>query len=384
MPDAYTLLLLPGLGADERMFEPQRRAFSRLETPRWIPPHPHETLSAYAGRFAARLRPGRPLILGGVSLGGMVALEMAAHLRPAAVVLVASCRAPQAIARSLRGCAAFAGLMPCRMVEWTKPLAPLSAGRFSGCGRENVGLVVRMYQEADSAFMHWACRAVLGWRGPAAIPCPVFQIHGAADRVIPAARTRADRVVPGGGHLINLTHAEAVNRFIAEAAQRVLGPSAAPAPAGGFTLRPATAADQPAIKRLVSGVLTEYGLASDGATDADLEDLHGAYFHSGGFFAVLQSPDGRLVGSVGLAMQGPDRAELRKMYLAPEARGCGQGKRLMEHVLAEARRRGLREIWLQTNAVLVEAIGLYRRYGFQPAACDDLSPRCDQAHVLRL
>jgi putative acetyltransferase len=90
------------------------------------------------------------------------------------------------------------------------------------------------------------------------------------------------------------------------------------------------------------------------------------------------------VGTVGLAPQTRARAELRKMYLAREVRGRGLGKRLLDHVLEEARRRGLQEIWLETNSVLAEAIGLYRRYGFQPVACDHLSPRCDQAYVLRL
>jgi pimeloyl-ACP methyl ester carboxylesterase len=222
MPPSFHLMLLPGLGADERLFGPQREAFPGLEVPPWITPRPRESLPAYARRLAAGLRPGQPLVLGGVSLGGMVALELAGHLHPAAVVLIATCRTPRAIAPWLRLCAGVAGALPRRLIDCSKPMAPLATGRTSGCGRQHASLAARMYQDADSRFMHWACRAVLGWQPTPKLDCPVFQIHGGADRVIPAIRAGADVVVPGGGHLINLTHAEVVNRFIAAAAEKTI------------------------------------------------------------------------------------------------------------------------------------------------------------------
>src|SRR4051812_19762115 len=90
------LILLPGLGADERMFAPQRATFPRLEVPRWLTPQPRESLPDYARRMAAGIDPSEPLFLGGSSFGGMVALEMARHVRPRAVFLIGSCRAATA------------------------------------------------------------------------------------------------------------------------------------------------------------------------------------------------------------------------------------------------------------------------------------------------
>ena len=83
-------VLLTGLGADERLFNAQRAAFPGLVTPRWIAPWPREGLAEYAERFAAEIPISRPLVLGGCSLGGMVAYEMAHVLRPDALVLIAS------------------------------------------------------------------------------------------------------------------------------------------------------------------------------------------------------------------------------------------------------------------------------------------------------
>ncbi len=48
---------------------------------------------------------------------------------------------------------------------------------------------------------------------------PTFRAHGSNDRVIPIheqdMRPGVDLLVPGGKHLIHLTHATIVNRWIA-------------------------------------------------------------------------------------------------------------------------------------------------------------------------
>ena len=41
-----------------------------------------------------------------------------------------------------------------------------------------------------------------------------YAVHGSDDKLIPCSRVAADEVVPGGGHVVNLTHADAVNAFL--------------------------------------------------------------------------------------------------------------------------------------------------------------------------
>ena len=43
---------------------------------------------------------------------------------------------------------------------------------------------------------------------------PIHHIHGGDDRLIPVRRVNPDRVVEGAGHLLNLTHPDAVNDFL--------------------------------------------------------------------------------------------------------------------------------------------------------------------------
>jgi len=152
-----------------------------------------------------------------------------------------------------------------------------------------------------------------------------------------------------------------------------------------FKIRVATNRDAPEVRELVFSVLMEYGLDPDRrSTDADLEDLEGNYLRRGGSFEVVEQADGEIIGTVGLFPLTRKRVELRKMYLKASVRGKGLGKLLLQRSLEKARALQFEEVWLETNAVLQEAIQLYRRNGFQPVKSDHLAKRCDQAYLLRL
>jgi putative acetyltransferase len=152
-----------------------------------------------------------------------------------------------------------------------------------------------------------------------------------------------------------------------------------------FQLRDAGPADSDAIRSVVGTVLQEYRLAADPAdTDADLRDIRASYVERGGVFRVLIDDKGAIVGCGGLYPLAQGEAEIRKMYFLPRARGQGYGRRLLEDLLAEARKRGYRRVVLETASQLKEAIALYRRAGFKPYAREHLACRCDQAFALDL
>lgn len=166
-------------------------------------------------------------------------------------------------------------------------------------------------------------------------------------------------------------------------------------------IRSARNTDAPAIRELLFGVLGEYGLlAEHEGVDADLNDIEGNYLARGGLFDLVigETPlnssfmsgeakvDGsaRLIGMVGLYPRGEGVAELRKMYLRKAARGRGLGRMMLERVLARARELGFRRIELETSSKLIEAIGLYKKYGFAPLPQGHIACRCDQAFALDL
>ncbi len=76
--------------------------------------------------------------------------------------------------------------------------------------------------------------------------------------------------------------------------------------------------------------------------------------------------DGTLAGFVALKEAGDGSGELKSMRAAPAMRGIGVGRALLAHVIAEARRRGLSRINLETGtaALHAPARSLYRSAGF--------------------
>lgn len=78
--------------------------------------------------------------------------------------------------------------------------------------------------------------------------------------------------------------------------------------------------------------------------------------------------DGRLVGCGALVRRtdrsGDTYGELKRMYVAPETRGCGIGRRLLQVLERHAAEQGLACIRLETGVKQPEAIGLYHAVGY--------------------
>lgn len=74
----------------------------------------------------------------------------------------------------------------------------------------------------------------------------------------------------------------------------------------------------------------------------------------------------KLVGTIALADLGQHHEELKSMRTDPARRGQGIATRLLLHALADARSRGVVQIWLETGsmAFFAPARTLYRSHGF--------------------
>jgi len=86
-----------------------------------------------------------------------------------------------------------------------------------------------------------------------------------------------------------------------------------------------------------------------------------------GSFLVMRL-NGQPVGCGGFKRNSPDAAYLKRMWIAPTARGLGLGMRLLEALEEKARSRGYRKVQLETNQSLTEAQRLYRRCGYREVA----------------
>jgi pimeloyl-ACP methyl ester carboxylesterase len=212
-----TLLLFPGLGADARVFAPQLGIPARLEVVEWPEPlSESEMLSDYAARIARGIGSRPDLYVGGVSLGAMVALEVARPLAACGVFLIGGCWSHRQIAPLFKAVLALGGLMPPAIVRASLAATPLALKIFEHLDADQIALMTRVLRDHSPRQIRWSCRALLRWECCALPPdVPVYAIHGEKDEVVPLRNIRADHVVPEGHHLINLSHPNEVNAFIA-------------------------------------------------------------------------------------------------------------------------------------------------------------------------
>lgn len=72
-----------------------------------------------------------------------------------------------------------------------------------------------------------------------------------------------------------------------------------------------------------------------------------------------------IVGCAALVVTGDGTAEIKRMFVDPQARGLKLGHRLMQALEAEAEALRLAAIRLETGVSQPEALGLYRAHGYR-------------------
>lgn len=136
----------------------------------------------------------------------------------------------------------------------------------------------------------------------------------------------------------------------------------------GYRIRQASVQDDAAIAQVVRAVSAEYGLTADkgySVADPTLDCLSQIYSQVGANYWIIEL-EGRVLGGVGIAplANNDGVCELQKMYFMPEIRGKGLAKRVALMALDFAREAGYQRCYLETTAVLNEAVQLYEKLGF--------------------
>ncbi len=129
------------------------------------------------------------------------------------------------------------------------------------------------------------------------------------------------------------------------------------------------AADAPVIHRLLRELAVTLGKADVMASSA--ADIERFGFGEQPRFEALLASHG--TEAVGLALyffefstwRGRPGVYVQDMYVAPHCRGRGLGRQLMEAVLQRSRELGGRYVKLSVYDGNEQAIGFYRRLGFQ-------------------
>lgn len=207
-----TVYFISGLAADSRVFKHIRLpAGYTKQFLEWFPASKGETLRQYALRMSDEIKKDEPFILIGLSMGGMIATEIANHFPPKRLILISS-------TPSARHFPPFFKLAFRLRLHNLFPVSLLKAGSIqkrmlSKEKTEDKIILLSVIRESDPDLIRWALGAILSWNN-STVPEGLVQIHGSRDEILPLKYSGATHIIPNGKHLMVMEKAEEINEIL--------------------------------------------------------------------------------------------------------------------------------------------------------------------------
>jgi pimeloyl-ACP methyl ester carboxylesterase len=207
------IYLLSGIGSDERIFSyitcPEGYTCSYIQ---YTIPDKGATMEEYARQLADQIDTREPFSLIGVSLGGMLAVEMSHFLQPEQTIILSSaCTALELpiryrIQKSFPVYRLFSGNMLKQSSFAAQSVAEPDR-------RQEAAVCNAMLHDKDPIFLERSLAMTIQWEREQC-EADVVHIHGSKDHTIPLRHTDADIIVVGGSHMMTLTSGKILNNLL--------------------------------------------------------------------------------------------------------------------------------------------------------------------------
>ena len=205
-----TTYILPGMGADAAMYGPAFQELPKVQYLNWPAYNNEKTIEDISLRIIHEYNITSSDIVGGSSLGGIVAAEIAKHINVKKIVLIGSTVTPDNISPILKKLSVLSEIAPINLIK-------TFVGKASTISKNHL---LKVFGNVDSAFIKAMCKAVFEWSGNPVPHCDYSHIHGAKDFVISPPQTGAT-IIPDAGHLIAITHEKEVANFLKDSITRL-------------------------------------------------------------------------------------------------------------------------------------------------------------------
>jgi hypothetical protein len=211
-PSSDTLIyLFPGQGADCRLFKYIDFPYDtvHLEFP---VPEKNTPLREYAHGFIPWIDTSRPIILIGVSLGGMICSELADTLEPVFTIVISSAkhRAELPGRYKFQKTIPLNKIIPKGMTKWgAKVLAPI----VEPARKQDSETFNSMIEAKDPAYLKRTVDMVINWNKDG-YDNSIIHIHGDKDHTLPHRKVRYDYLVENGTHMMVYIRGEEISKLI--------------------------------------------------------------------------------------------------------------------------------------------------------------------------
>ena len=203
---------ISGLAADSRIFRHIRlpEGFEPVYLD-WIKPAKNESLGDYSIRIAEKVDCTEKFALVGVSMGGMIACEIARRNPSAHTIIISSIPNSKQMPHFYRIAYRLKlhRIIPISLIKKATLLKRL----FTAESVSDKDILRQVIRDSDPVFIRWAIEAIMKWDNDV-IPERLWQIHGERDGILPIRYTTPAFRIEGGSHMMIMTKAREINRLL--------------------------------------------------------------------------------------------------------------------------------------------------------------------------
>lgn len=206
------IFLIPGLGADCRIYKNINLDGHYVIMANWITPDATDTLSSYSQKIIDQYNISKDDVVIGNSMGGIVAVEIAKKINLKKAIIISSIKTDSEAPRYFyffRKYPLYRYIPDNMLVNLKFLLKPL----FGKISKKNAELFVDMLENTPSKFIKWAMKAILDWRNTE-IPSSVYHITGNKDAIFPDKYIKNAQIINNGSHLMVFTKAKEINQLL--------------------------------------------------------------------------------------------------------------------------------------------------------------------------
>lgn len=209
----HKVYLIPGQGADYRLYNNLviDRKFEAVHID-FIRPEKGVSMYNYARLLAQQIDTTDEYSIIGVSLGGMLAVELTELLNPQTTIIISSAKNRPELPGRYRFMRYFPvnKIIPSFLYKAGAKVAQPLIEPDRKYGKE---IFIQMLNDKDAKFLKRSANMIINWKRKD-FPDNIYHIHGTNDHTIPHKNVDATHCIEGGSHMMVLTRGSEISKIV--------------------------------------------------------------------------------------------------------------------------------------------------------------------------
>lgn len=203
---------IPGLGADHRLFS-KLKLQAELIPVKYITAETDDTAQSYAAKLLEQIKEDNPILMG-VSLGGILAIEISKLIPVKKLILISTVKSKEELPPYF----SLVDHLPfniSKTASWFKNYGEWLKPFYNKISKEEMELFKSMLINTPDDFINWGVNAVSHWNNET-VSSDYLHIHGTLDLVFPTKWVNNYTEIKSGSHFMVVDKADLISPIINE------------------------------------------------------------------------------------------------------------------------------------------------------------------------